>query len=154
MRGFFLTWAVNICALLAVATLGAGIHVSDWQTLAVSALVLGLVNATLRPMLLVWTLPFNILSLGLLTLFINGFLFYAVSKLVTGFTVDNFWSAFWGALLFSLVSFVLNLFVNPQGKVNIRYYRDATADRKQYRDVIDVEAKEEKPKNTEKKGRG
>ena len=75
----------------------------------VVALVLGIINAFLRPLIILITLPMNILTLGTLTLFINGALFYLVSKIVKGFVITGFWSAFWGYILFSIISFLLSL---------------------------------------------
>ena len=144
MIGFSIRWFVNIISLLAVAKFVPGISVDNSRTLVVAALVLGLVNAMLRPFILLLTLPFNVLSLGLLTFFVNGFLFYAVSKMVKGFYVSDFWSAFWGAIGFSLVSFLLNLLINPRGKINVRYQNSAYHSRPRRGDVIDVEARHEK----------
>jgi len=144
MIGFIIRWFANIIALLTVAKFVPGINVDSSRTLVAAALVLGLVNAVLRPFILLLTLPFNILSLGLLTFFVNGFLFYAVSKMVKGFYVLDFWSAFWGAIGFSLVSFLLNFLINPQGKINVRYQSNAYRSRPRRGDVIDVEARHEK----------
>jgi putative membrane protein len=90
-----------------------GIRVDRIETALVAALVLGLVNALLRPVLVYLTLPLTIMSLGFFTLIINGALFYMVSKLVKGFSVVSFWDAVWGALLFSVFSFMLNIFFKP-----------------------------------------
>ena len=145
MIGFIIRWFANIVSLLAVANLVPGINVDNGRTLAVAALVLGLVNAVLRPFILLLTLPLNVLSLGLLTFFVNGFLFYSVSRIVKGFYVSDFWSAFWGALAFSLVSFLLNLLINPRGRVGFSYrQRDPGSRRPRRGDVIDVEARHEK----------
>lgn len=137
MAGFCVRWICDTLALMAVVWLVPGISVDSVQTLVAAALVLGLVNATLRPVLLVWTLPFNILSLGLLTLFINGLLFYAVSKLVAGFWVAGFASAFWGALAMAIVSFLLNTLISSRGRVSMGVYRQGSA-RRRYDDVIDT----------------
>ena len=115
MVGFIIRLFANIVSLLAVAKFVPGINVDSSRTLVVAALVLGLVNAVLRPFVLLLTLPLNVLSLGLLTFFINGFLFYLVSKVVKGFYVSDYLSAFLGALAFSLVSFMLNLLIKPSG---------------------------------------
>lgn len=78
-----------------------------WSAL-IAALVIGLVNALIRPLLLILTLPVNILTLGLFTLVINAFMFWLASSIVKGFDVANFWAAFWGALVFWLVSWLVN----------------------------------------------
>lgn len=103
-----LRWVLNALVLLGVAYFVPGIQVSGFYAALISALVLGLVNAVIRPLLILLTLPVNILTLGLFTLVINAFLFWFVSTVVKGFTVAGFWPAFWGALLFSLVSWLLS----------------------------------------------
>ncbi len=142
MTSFLIRWLVNISALLLVTGIVPGIYVDKWQTAAVAALVLGLLNAFLRPLLLRLTLPINILSLGILTLVINAALFYLASELVQGFHIVSFSSAFFGALLFSMISFFLNLFVNPPPvKININTAKKSDRRRPPKDDVIDVEGK-------------
>ena len=118
MKGFLLKWLVNIFALLAVVSIIKGIQIDNWQTAAWAALILGLVNAFLKPFIILFTLPINIFSLGLFTLIINGFLLFFVSKIVEGFSIGSFWSAFWGALFFSIISFSLSLFISSTGKIS------------------------------------
>jgi len=144
LRGFLVKWFVNILALMAVVNIIPGINADKWQTVVVAALILGLVNAFLRPLIFLFTLPLNILSLGFLTFIINGFLFYSVSKVINGFSVNNFWNAFWGALFFSMISSILSLLINPEGKIELRYYRSASRGKPGYKNVIDVEGKTEK----------
>lgn len=122
MSGFLLKWFLNTVALFAVVHLLKGIHSDSWQTTATAALVLGLINAFLRPLVILFTLPLNILSLGLFTFIINGFMLYLVSKIVKGFYIIDFWYAFWGAVLFSIFSALLNLFINPSGRFRFRYH--------------------------------
>jgi putative membrane protein len=140
MTAFLIKWLVNISALLLVTGIVPGIYVDKWQTAAVAALVLGLLNAFLRPLLLLLTLPFNILSLGILTLVINAALFYLASELVKGFHIANFTSAFFGALLFSIISFILGLFINPSPIKPAMNAAEKTKHRNPPKnDVIDVE---------------
>lgn len=113
MKPILLKWLVNTLALFVVVNVVSGISVERWQTLLVGALVLGLLNAFLRPVLLLLTLPVNILTLGLFTLVLNGLIFYLAAWLVKGFNVTGFWSAFVAALVFSVISFLLNLLINP-----------------------------------------
>jgi putative membrane protein len=80
----------------------------------ITALVLGLVNAVIRPVLIILTLPINILTLGLFTLVINGLLFWFVSSFVKGFSIVGFWPAFWAALIYSLVSIVVNYILDKK----------------------------------------
>jgi putative membrane protein len=111
VKNLFIKWIVNSTALLTVAHLIPGIVIDNWSTVFVTAVVLGLLNAFLRPVLILLTLPVTVLTLGIFTLFINAFLFSLAAKLVSGFHVEGFSQAFFGAFIFSLVSFLLNLFI-------------------------------------------
>ncbi len=109
MNKFLLRWAVNSVSILIVAHIVRGIEISSPWIVVIVAFVLGIINAFLKPLIVLITLPINILTLGVFTLFINGFLFFLVSKIVKGFTITGFWPAFFGALLFSIISFLLSL---------------------------------------------
>jgi putative membrane protein len=109
MTNFLVRWGINSLAIFIVAHIVKGIEVSSTATVLMIALVIGIINAFLRPLILLVTLPINILSLGLLTLFINGGLFYLVSTIVKGFVITGFWPAFWGYILFSIISFLLSI---------------------------------------------
>ncbi len=85
-------------------------HVASFTAAIVAALILGIVNAVIRPVLIILTLPVVILTLGLFTLVINAITFYLVAHLHLGLTVDGFGSAFLGALVLTIVSFVLSSF--------------------------------------------
>ena len=111
MGELLLKWLVNAMALFIVVHVVPGVSVAKWQTLLAGALVLGLLNAFFRPILIFLTLPVNILTLGLFTLVINGLLFYLAAWLVKGFHVTGFWSSFVAALVFSIVSFMLNFLI-------------------------------------------
>ena len=87
MKRFFIGWLVNTTALLVVVHMVSGINIDRWQTTFVASLVLGLLNTFIRPVLILLTLPVNVLTLGIFTLFINGFMFYLASSLVKGFEV-------------------------------------------------------------------
>jgi putative membrane protein len=110
-------------------------------SLVAAALVIGLLNTVIRPVIIMLTLPITILSFGLFTLIINGALFYLASRLVDGFHVATFWSAFWAALFFSIVSFILNLILTPA--VNMRPNSPSYRYYQKHEDVIDVEGKVE-----------
>ena len=144
MKGFLLTWLVNIAAMIAVINFVPGIHSETRLATVTAALVLGLLNATLRPLVIALTLPVMVLSFGIFTLFVNGFFFYLVSKIVDGFIIDNFRSAFWGAFWFSIIGFFLNLFVSPQGRFRVYRYEGRQPPRRHHDDnIIDVEAEVE-----------
>ena len=106
-----LVWILNAIALLAVAFLFSGVQIQDWQAAAVAALVLGLVNALIKPILVILTLPVTILTLGLFLLVINALLFWAVASLLPGFHVGGFGSAFIGALLYSVITWLLSMLI-------------------------------------------
>jgi putative membrane protein len=116
MKNLLVRWIVNSTALLVVVHLVSGVEFDNWPTVFVAALVLGLLNAFLRPVLLILTFPVTVLTLGLFTLVINAFLFYLAAHLVRGFHVAGFWQAFVASLVFSIVSVLLNLFVGSTGR--------------------------------------
>ena len=128
MRGLLVKWVINSLAILIVTYIVRGIEVANPVTVFVVAFVLGIVNAFLRPLIILVTLPINVFTFGLFTFFINGFLFYAVSKIVKGFVITGFWPAFFGALLFSAISFLLSLLVNEKGRLEIRFKKEPFRD--------------------------
>ena len=107
-----LVWLINTVALIAVAYLMPSISVASFNAALVAALVLGLVNAVVRPVLVLLTLPVTILTLGLFIFVLNGLLFWAVAEWLEGFTVAGFWSGVLGAILFSIVSWLLSALVS------------------------------------------
>lgn len=104
-------WLINALALMAVAYLMPSIQVSSFGAALVAALVLGLVNAVVRPVLVLLTLPVTILTLGLFIFVLNGLLFWMVGTWLEGFHVAGFWPGVFGAILFSLVSWALSALV-------------------------------------------
>jgi putative membrane protein len=109
MTRLILTWVLNAFALFFVMKLVPGIHIERFGDLLIATLVLGLLNAFLRPLVILLTLPVTVLTLGLFTLVINAVMFYLAAHLVSGFHVTGFGAAFLAALLFSLFSFILNM---------------------------------------------
>src|SRR5277367_5705333 len=103
-----LTWVLNAIALLAVAYLLPGISVADLTSALIAALVLGLINTFIRPLLILLTLPATLLTLGLFIFVINGLLFWFVGSYVSGFHVAGFWSGVFGAILYSIISWALS----------------------------------------------
>jgi putative membrane protein len=110
MTVFLIHWTVLAIALWGTAYLLPGVHVTSWTALAVGSLVLGLVNAVVRPILLILTLPITILTLGLFYLVVNGLAFALAAALVPGFAIDSIWWAILGALVASVISAVIGLF--------------------------------------------
>ncbi len=101
-----LRWLINAIAIMLIAIYLPGIGISSFYAALIAALVLGILNALIRPLLVLLTLPVNILTLGLFTLVINAFLLWVTSTIVKGFFVGGFWPAFWGALILSIVSWL------------------------------------------------
>ncbi len=107
--GFLIRLIVNAIALIAITYLPIGIHVTGIVGALIAALILGIVNAILRPILIIISLPLEIVTLGLFTFVINGLLFWLVGALHVGLIVDGFWPAFWGAILMGIVSWILSM---------------------------------------------
>jgi len=103
-----LTWLINAAALMALPYLMHSVSVTSIGTALIAALVLGLVNTLIRPLLVLLTLPVTLLSMGLFILVINAFLFWVVSSMIEGFQVAGFWSAFLAAILYSIISWALS----------------------------------------------
>ncbi len=114
MTSFLIRWFINTVSLFAVVNIVPGIAVNRWSTMVIAALVLGLLNAFLRPLILLLTLPVNLATLGFFTLVVNAFLFYFASFLVQGFQIAGFWNAFLGALAFSIISFLLSVIIKTE----------------------------------------
>lgn len=106
--GILIVWLINTVALLVLPYLMTSIRITGFWTALIAALVLGLVNALIRPILVVLTLPVTLLTLGLFIFVINGLLFWLVSRMVDGFYVSGFWAAMGGALLYSIISWALS----------------------------------------------
>ncbi len=109
MSKLFIKWIINTLAISLVAWFFSGIYVDSIVVAFIVAVVLGIVNAILRPLLILLTLPINFLSLGLFTFIINGSLLWLVSGIVPGFEVRGFWAAVIGSALISLVSMILGI---------------------------------------------
>lgn len=124
MRGILLRWFVLTAAVLAASWLLEGIHVSGFAPAILAAALLGILNAVFRPILLLLTLPVNILTLGLFTFVINALMLLIVSALIDGFVVVGFWTAVLGALIIGAVSWLLNLFIGGRGRVETSAYID------------------------------
>ncbi len=108
MVRLLLRWGLNALALMALPYLFSSIRIEDFWTALLVALVLGLINALVRPILFLLTLPITVLTLGLFIFVLNGLLFWLVANLVPGFSVGGFWPALGGALVYSIISWVLN----------------------------------------------
>jgi putative membrane protein len=111
-------WLLLAISIIVTSYLGVGIKVTNFFSAFFAAVVLSILNALFRPILLIVTLPINILTLGLFTFVINALLLWMVSGIVPGFNVPGFWSAVFGSLLISLVSWLLTSLVNEKGRIS------------------------------------
>ena len=111
-----LRWIITSLSLFAAAALVPGIHVGHdaWTAFAVMAVILGLVNAIVRPILKLLSCPLIILTLGLFILVVNALCFWLCASLLKGFEVSGFWSAFFGSILYSIVSWLLSALILGQ----------------------------------------
>jgi putative membrane protein len=108
---FLLHWAITATSLWVASHLFKGLHFGSTSALLVSALLLGLANAVVKPLLVFLTLPLTLLSFGLFLLVINALVLLLVAKLVDGFRLNSFWTAFWASIFIALLSWVLGSFV-------------------------------------------
>ena len=113
MVRILLVWLINALALLALPYIFSSITVGSFYTALVVALILGLINAVIRPVLVLLTLPLTVLTLGLFIFVINGLLFWFVASFVAGFDVAGFWPAVFGAIVYSLISWAAAALIVP-----------------------------------------
>jgi putative membrane protein len=116
MLGFLLRWSINLLALVVAGSVIEGIKIEGIGMGILAAGILGVVNAVIRPVFLLLTLPINVLTLGLFTLVINAVMLQIVATIVPGLVIESFGAAFWGALIIGFTSWILNLFVAGSGK--------------------------------------
>lgn len=121
--GFLIRLFLNALALLIVSTVIPGIEVRGVLPALAAAFFLGVVNAFVRPVIMILTLPLTIITLGLFIPLLNAALLKLVSLMIRGFEVHGFWSAVFGAILLSLISGLLNLFINDRGRVEVIAHR-------------------------------
>jgi putative membrane protein len=103
-----LVWLINAAALFALPYVFPWVQVDTFWAALIAALVLGLINALIRPLLVLLTLPVTIITLGLFIFVINGLLFWWVGSFIDGFHVSGFWSGVFGAIVYSLISWLLS----------------------------------------------
>jgi len=123
MLRILLVWLINALALLTVAYVMPSIHLDSVGTALVAAVVLGLVNAVIRPLLILLTLPATLLTLGLFIFVINGLLFWFVGSYLKGFEVGGFWAGVLGAIVYSIVSWALSAVLLPERRVHVHVER-------------------------------
>jgi len=129
MKGLFIRWLILTLSILAAAYLLQGIEVSSFFSALFAAAVLGVLNAFFRPVLLLLTLPLNLLTLGLFTFVVNALMLLMTSGVIGGFHVQGFWSAVFGSLVISLVSWLLTSLVSDEGRIEVIVMRRKGRDR-------------------------
>jgi len=111
-----IVWIINAVALLALPYVFDSIRIDGFYTALIAALILGLINAVIRPILVLLTLPLTLITLGLFIFVINGLLFWFVASFVKGFHVAGFWPAVFGAIVYSLISWAATALLFPARK--------------------------------------
>jgi putative membrane protein len=120
MRHFVFRWGITTIAVMVASSIIHGIRYDSVAALIGAALLLGILNAFLRPILLILSAPLILLTLGIFILIVNGLMLLLVPSLVIGFHVDTFGSAFWGAIVISIVSWLLSAFFRgSDGRVHV-----------------------------------
>jgi putative membrane protein len=120
MKHFVFRWAITTIAVMVASSIIHGIRYDTVASLIGAALLLGILNAFVRPILLILSAPLILLTLGFFILILNGLMLLFVPSIVIGFHVDSFWSAFWGAIIISIVSWILSAFFRgSDGRVHV-----------------------------------
>ena len=124
MTRFILRAAIAALGLWLATEWIEGLGIDAPMTLVVAAILLGIVNAFVRPLLILLTLPFTIVTLGLFLLVVNAAMLALVAALLPGMHVSGFWAAFWGALIVSIVSWIGSMLFGPKGRIQVHVHRD------------------------------
>ena len=120
MKHFVFRWAITTIAVMVASSIIHGIRYDTVASLIGAALLLGILNAFVRPILLILSVPLILLTLGFFILILNALMLFFVPSIVIGFHVDSFWSAFWGAIVVSIVSWILSAFFRgSDGRVHV-----------------------------------
>lgn len=122
MKGFFFRLVITALGLWAAATIVPGVRIDGWGNLIVAALLLGIVNAVIRPIILILTLPLTVLTLGLFILVVNGISLALVAWLMPGFTISGLGAAVLASIVVGLTSWLASAFVGNSGRIE-RYRR-------------------------------
>jgi putative membrane protein len=124
MTYFFLRAAMASLGLWLATALVDGLHFQSGAWLVLAAILLGIVNGIVRPLVVLLTLPFTVLTLGFFLLVVNGVMLALVAGVLPGFSVASFWDAFWGAIIVSLVSWAGSAVFGPRGNIQVTIHRD------------------------------
>ena len=124
--GILIRWIILTVSIIIASYLLEGIHISGFFSAFFAAAALGILNALFRPILLILTLPINLLTLGLFTFIINALMLKMASGIIPGFEVHGFWTAVIGSLIISVISWLLNSFISDRGRIERVEYIDLT----------------------------
>ena len=124
--GILIRWTILTVSIIIASYLLEGIRISSFFSAFFAAAALGILNALFRPILLILTLPINVLTLGLFTFIINALMLKMASGIIPGFEVQGFWTAVIGSLIISVISWLLNSFISDRGRVERVEYIDLT----------------------------
>ncbi len=119
MRGFLLRTGISALGLWIADALIAGITFTGWPALLMAALLLGIVNAIVRPLMVVLTFPITLVTLGLFLLVVNAAMLGLVAAMLDGFAIAGFWSALFGAIVVGLTGWMGSWFIGPKGNVEV-----------------------------------
>ncbi len=119
MRGFLLRLLISALGLWLAAALVPGVHIDGMWTLLFAAFWLGIVNAVVRPLLVFFTLPLTLVTLGLFLLVVNAATFGLVAALLDDFQISGFWAALFGAVIVSITGWIGSSFVGANGRYEV-----------------------------------
>jgi len=123
MRGILVRWLVSAVALWLTSSVVHGVQVRGVGSLLLAAAMIGVINAVVRPVVLLLTLPLSIVTFGLFVLVVNASMLALASVFVPGFEVQGFWAALWGWLLLSFFTFAINVLIGEHGQIEVFEFR-------------------------------
>lgn len=119
MKGFVIRMIIISLSLAIASYIVEGITIEGFFSLIIASLIIGFLNSFIRPVLIIMTIPLNILTFGLFTFVINAVLLLLTSQVVRGMSIEGFWAALAGTIIMSMLSFFLNLFISDSGEVEV-----------------------------------
>ena len=119
MKGFILRTLISMLGLYLASELVSGVEIEGLRSFLIAAVLLGLANAVVRPILFVITLPFTIVTLGLFVFVLNAAMFGLVANFIDNFYVDGFWPALFGSIIVSITSTVASWYIGPKGEIDV-----------------------------------
>jgi putative membrane protein len=123
MRGLVVRWIVSAIALYLTSSIVPGVEVRGLGPLLAAAAAIGIVNAFVRPLVFLLTLPLTVVTFGLFALVVNAAMLLLASSFVSGFVVRGFWAAFWGWLVLSFFTFCVNVLIGEHGRLEVITFR-------------------------------